>query len=96
METDCWLIIGKNGGIKLRRSKGSMSMTEVAVKINLQIPDEMFERPHLQATITLDPELVTPNTLDPQLVINTKDLIEQQTGAKIDFKILPVDDDEDQ
>ena len=36
---------------------------------------------------------VPNNAYKPDLIINTKDLIEQQqTGAKIDFRILPVEE----
>lgn len=28
----------------------------------------------------------------PEIIVNTKELIEQQTGAKIDFKIMPIEE----
>lgn len=94
MKTSCWIVVGSRGGLKLRKSKGSMTMDEVAVRLQLDIPDELFKRPHLEARIRVDPELIMPNQIDPELIINTADLIEKQTGAKIDFRIIPTEDKE--
>lgn len=87
-----WLIIDKNGIKGTRKTKPDLKWNEIAVKINLEIPKELFERPSIEATIKIDE---VPNVAyKPDLIINTKDLIEQQTGAKIDFKILPIEEGE--
>ncbi len=83
-----WLIINKNGIRGIRKTKPDLSYNEIAAKIILDIPKEIFERPQIEATIKIDE--VPNNAYRPDLIINTKELIEQQTGAKIDFKILPV------
>lgn len=84
-----WLIINKNGIKGVRKTKPDLKWNEIAIKVNLKVPKELFERPQIEATIKVDE---IPNTaFKPDLIINTKDLIEQQTGAKIDFKILPIE-----
>lgn len=81
-----WLIINKNGIKGVRKSKPDLAYNEIAVKINLDIPRELFERPTIEATLKIDN---IPNTAyNPDIILNTKELIEQQTGAKIEFKIL--------
>lgn len=86
-----WLIINKNGIKAVRRTKPALDYNEIAVKINLDIPKELFERPSIEATLKIDG--VPNNVYKPDLIINTADLIEQQTGAKIEFKVLKVEDD---
>lgn len=85
-----WLIINRNGIKGVRKTKPDLAYNEIAVKINLEIPRELFERPQIEATIKIDE--IPNNAYRPDLIINTKDLIEQQTGAKIDFKILPIEE----
>lgn len=87
-----WLIIDKNGIKGTRKTKLDLKWNEIAVKINLDIPKELFERPQIEATLKIGH--IPNNAYRPDLIINTKNLIEQQTGAKIDFKILPIEEGE--
>lgn len=90
MRTINWLIIDKNGIKGVRKTKPDLKWNEIAIKVILEIPKELFERPQIEAKIKVDE---IPNTaFKPDLIINTKDLIEQQTGAKINFKVLPVEE----
>lgn len=81
-----WLIINRNGIKAVRKTKPDLAFNEIACKLQLDIPKELFERPNIEATIKI--EDVPNNAYNPDLIINTKELIEQQTGAKIEFKIL--------
>lgn len=81
-----WLIINKNGIKATRRSKPNLAYDEIAVKIYLDIPKELFERPQIEANLKI--ENIPNIACNPDLIINTKELIEQQTGAKINFRVL--------
>lgn len=84
-----WLIVNRNGIKGVRKTKPDLAYNEIAIKVNLELPKELFERPQIEATLRI--EDIPNSTYRPDIVINTKDLIEQQTGAKIDFKILPIE-----
>jgi len=81
-----WLIINKNGIKAVRKTKPDLAFNEIACRLQLDIPKELFERPQIEANLKIEN---IPNTAyNPDIIINTKELIEQQTGAKIEFKIL--------
>ena len=86
-----WLIINKNGIKGVRKTKPDLAYNEITCKIQLDIPKELFERPQIEAILKIDN--IPNNACNPEIIVNTKDLIEQQTGAKIDFKILPIEED---
>ncbi len=86
-----WLIINKNGIKGVRKTKPDLAYNEIACKIQLDVPKELFERPQIEAILKIDN--IPNNACNPEIIVNTKDLIEQQTGAKIDFKILPIEED---
>lgn len=86
-----WLIINKNGIKGVRKTKPDLAYNEIACKIQLDIPKELFERPQIEAILKIDN--IPNNAYNPEIIVNTKDIIEQQTGAKIDFKILPIEED---
>lgn len=88
MKVSNWLVIDKNGVKSTRKTKPSLDWDEIAVKINLDIPDEIFKRPTIEATVKVTD---VPNTAyEPELIINSVKDIEQQTGAKINFTVSHV------
>lgn len=84
-----WLILNKNGIKGVRKSKPDLAFNEIACKLQLDIPKELFERPQIEATLKIDN--VINSGYNPDIIVNTKELIEQQTGAKIEFRVLPIE-----
>lgn len=86
MKKTSWLIVDKNGIHSVRKTKPSLGWNQIAVAVNLEIPDELFKRPTIAATLKI--EDVPLAEFNPEVIVNTKELIEQQTGAKIEFTVL--------
>lgn len=86
MKAKEWLIINKNGIKSTRKTKPALDWDEIAVQINLEIPDELFKRPTIEAR--LEVKDVPNNAYNPEIIVNTASLIEQQTGAKINFTVV--------
>lgn len=86
MKVKQWLAINKKGITKVRKTKPDLSWDEIAIQIELDIPDELFKRPVISARIEVKD--VPLAEYDPEIIINTKELIEQQTGAKIEFTVV--------
>lgn len=86
MITKQWLIINKRGITRMTRTKPSLGYNEIAIAVQLQVPDELFERPVINAKIEIKD--VDKLEFDPQVIIDTKELVEQQTGAKIEFTVV--------
>jgi len=87
-----WLAINKRGIVKIRKTKPSLEWNEIAFKLEIKVPDELFVRPHIEAILEIKD---IPNVVNrPDIIINTKELIEQQTGAKIDFRVIEDKSDE--
>ncbi len=92
MKAASWLIINKNGIKGVRKTKPFLEWNEIAVKVNLEIPNELFDRPTIEATLQVKD--VPNNAYNPDIVINTAELIEQQTGAKINFTVVPPEEND--
>lgn len=88
-----WLTVNRRGSCRIAVGKPGLDYDEVLIKIFMQIPDELFVKPHLEAAITVKDVPATP--IPYELVINTKDQIEQAAGVKIDFKVLDTGEDGD-
>lgn len=94
MRDKAYLIVSSSGLRGFRKKKPALNWDEIACKIEVDVPDELFNRPQLEAVIQVED---VPNTVDnPEVILNTKELIEQQTGAKIDFSIKPLEVDDEE
>ncbi len=94
MKEQAYLVIGSTGLRGVRKSKPRLNWDEISIRISLDIPDAMFKRPHVEAFIKVGEEAVRPNEISPEILINTKKLIEQETGMKIDLRILPREEED--
>jgi len=87
MKVDGYLTINNKGSAKFTKNRCNMNWNEISMKLNMDIPDKLFERPLIEANIDID-ESIIPKPQPIETIINTKELIEQSTGAKIDFRII--------
>lgn len=55
------LILRSNGDVRVTRSSPALARDEVSMSLNVTLPDAVFSRPELRATIALDS---APQTLD--------------------------------
>ena len=94
MITNLYLIISKTGRTRIVKTRqNDLRIDEVCLKLNLNIPNIMFEKPQLQANITVDEKSCQPTNITPEIIIKTRELIEQTMGMKIDLKVVPFKED---
>jgi len=86
---DGWLIIPKYGVLRFRKSKPTLRADEVAIYLDIRLPDALYVKPTLQATVTIKDEAVTPEILTPDIVITTAEMIEKATGMKVEIRVVP-------
>lgn len=63
MRGSVYLIVNKNGVVAMRKSEYSLKIGEVAIKINLDLPNSLFNSPMLEGSIKLTPEQVKDRVL---------------------------------
>lgn len=70
----------------VQKAKGtSMASNAVAIKVTLDIPDSIFIKPQLQATIKIDKNSVSPPVIEAEVLDNITEMLNKQLG--IDLKI---------
>ena len=93
MKCEGYLTINHKGVGRFTKNKVGTAWDEISIRLNVDIPDEFFVKPLLTANIKVGDDVV-PKPQPTELILNTAKLIEQSTGAKIEFSVKPYEDEE--
>jgi hypothetical protein len=88
-----WLTINKKGSARITKSKPGLNWDEVAIQLHINLPDALFNRPRLEAEITVPDEAAQSEVIQSAITDNVKDAIEQATG--LNFSISIADPEQD-
>lgn len=59
------LIVKKSGISRMRKNAGYLNLGEIAVKINIEIPDSAFTTPTFSASLKLDEDQIPEFKIEP-------------------------------
>lgn len=91
MKVKFHLTVNENGSVRVSKGKPDLKWDEVSIEMNLQIPDLLFQKPHLQAQIVIPNEVASPKELDVEMKNNIKEAIQQAAGIEIKLIIEGTD-----
>ena len=89
MELKKYLIVNSNGSTRITSyNKPKLATNEIAIQLNLSIPDKLFEKPTLVANITVDEELATQELISAKVIDNAKEIISNSLGLELRIKTV--------
>jgi len=74
---------------RLSVNKPAVSSDEIAVKVSIELPATLFQRPNLEARITVPERAVQPPTIALEVIDDIERMIQQNTGFEV--KLVQVD-----
>ena len=87
MKTTTWLIISSRGNCRLTKRQVSPRANEVAIHLVVELPDMLFKKPNLVASITVPNEGAAVETIGAVTTDNVRDAIEEATGLTFDIAV---------
>lgn len=93
MKTSAWITINNRGIIRTTKGQPSIDWNEVSIRININLPDELFDRPRLTADITIPKEAALPTEITAETVEDCKDAIKQATGLEMSITVVKPDEE---
>lgn len=89
-----YLTINSRGVVKVtEKEPRSLSSNEVSVVLSIRLPDGLFKRPRIKAEVEISNDVVLPNVLSAQVLIDAKEAIKAATGLDFDLKVVePITD----
>lgn len=91
MKTNFYLTIGSNGAVKATKNPRYTEWDEVCIGVSVVLPDSLFSRPSINATIVIKSEDVMPFAIDADTTDLVKNAIEQSTGMEVKLIITNPD-----
>jgi len=77
--------------MSITKNRPGLDWDEISIKLEINIPDELFKRPRLEATINIPEDAAAPHIVDCQTIENFKEVIKQGTGYQLDIKVINED-----
>lgn len=96
MRVSNYIVIKKNGwrySTRLTAKAPALAHNEIAIKLAIDVPDEIFTKPALEATVKIPKEAVRSNVIEAAVIDNVQEIIKQNLG--FDVKLQIVDSNED-
>lgn len=61
---------------------------EIALSLSVNVPDALFSKPQLRATITIPVDKVTPTTLAADVLDNVRETLSKATGFDVTVRLV--------
>ena len=92
MRITSYLIIKKTSpyraSVRVTKTTPNLDFNEVSMKLNLEVPDELFSKPRLEASIAIPKEAVSPEIIEADVIDNIQDTIKQNTGVEVKLNLV--------
>lgn len=87
MKVKKWLTINHKGGCRITKGQPGLDWDEVAIRLEIDLPDALFRKPRLEAKITVPDEAAVPGVINAVVADNVQEAIEQATGLTFSIAI---------
>jgi hypothetical protein len=92
MKIQKWLTISYTGTTKISVNRPYMNVDEIAILLNLEIPDALFTKPKLIAQIKVPDEAVSQETISAEVTDNIEEAIKSVTGLEMRVSVVDPED----
>jgi hypothetical protein len=87
MKISFYLIVNSKGTVKTTKNRPGLNWDEISMKVNLELPAGLFQKPQLSADIKIPDEAATPTEITADVVENVRQAIEQASGMEVKLTI---------
>lgn len=87
MKKQFFLTVSRNGSVKATKNHPNLDWDEISIGMTLDIPDQIFKKPLLTASITIPEDVAMKSPINAEVADNVAEAIEQSTGLKFVIKV---------
>lgn len=90
-----WLVTNERGSARLVGSRPKVQTDEVAIYIEIEVPNGLFEKPRLIAKMKIPDSVVTSKEVNADVTDNIEEAIMAATGLEMHVSIINPPKEED-
>ncbi len=94
MITRFYLIVNSGGSVRAVKSYRQLDADEVAIQMKTEVPDIVFAKPRLEASIKIPAESVSAVVIDGEVADKVGEAIKSSTGLDFSIKVVEPDEEE--
>lgn len=83
-----YLVINNRGSMQVKERFPNMKANEVCLRLEVSVPDELFERPLLEATLKIPKEAIPKGKITTEVTDNVQRLIKEVTGLEMHVTVV--------
>lgn len=88
MKVKFFLVVNDRGTTRTNKTKPDLKLNEVSIAMNLEIPDSVFKRPQLEATIQLAEKDMPVQHIPVEMQDNLRQALEKAAGVHVKLEII--------
>lgn len=89
MKTSFYLVVNAFGATRTTKTAPAVGPSEVAIFCNMELPNQLFQRPSITATIVVPEDKAQRYTIDAETQNNVLDAIQRTTGLHVKLTVEP-------
>ncbi|WP_421801786.1 hypothetical protein [Flagellimonas sp.] len=97
MKTKFFLNVNSKGSVRASKTRVSLYVDEIAIAMELDLPDSLFRKPVISGKISVTEDMVNPATIDADVVEAIKNSISAVEGVELKLLVeQPENSDENE
>lgn len=89
------MTINSRGAARLTKGRPSLYADEISMQLNMELPDALFRKPRLEASIKIPEEAVQTEVINSDVTDNISEAIKSSTGLDVVIRIVNPEEDEE-
>jgi hypothetical protein len=93
MKINKFITISSRGSCRLTASSPRLEVDEISMNLKIEIPDAIFKKPRLEASITVPDEAAATEAMKSIVYDNVEEIVNQATGLNFSISVKKYDDE---
>ncbi len=82
--------------VSIKERSPSLKGNEIALKLQIEIPNEMFTRPTLEVKMKIPTEAIPRTSITPEITSNIEKIIKEQTNLNIVVSVVEHEEEKEE
>lgn len=82
-----YLVVNSRGGCRITKTQPALQWDEISIRLELALPDELFTKPSLTASISVKDEAINSPAIEAVVIDNIEKSIKEHTGIEVKLSV---------